>query len=467
MNRKPNILIFMTDQQHAETIGRDGLCRTPHLDRCMEEGVVFSNAFTNCPMCTPARATAMTGLHPHQHKIVQNAHSPFAFSNKLGEETETIGSALRREGYATAYAGKWHVGLSQPEEHGFGEKLKLAPKASSVERKDAVLIRDRKGEHALASTVDYEPEQAEVFRLAAAVEEWLEARAEQRQAEPFLLFASCIEPHVPWHVPEPYASMYDPNELPEWDSYRDDYRDKPLTYSKHYYDVNYCRIRDDWPTMARALAKYYGLVTMVDDAFGRILAKLERLGMLDDTIVMFTSDHGEMMGRHGLVGKNELAVDDLIRIPFVVYGPTRFAPRRVDDLITLGDLFNTVVELAGAPIRPQLDSRSFVPLLRGEAMDARKEIVVEHHGATIHMNTIRAIRTDRYKYVYRPHETDEFYDLAEDPGELRNRIADPASRPVIDALQDRLLEWAGRTNDPAREGMDRAFANPLSVERGI
>ncbi|WP_158299178.1 sulfatase-like hydrolase/transferase [Paenibacillus antri] len=464
MDRKPNIVIFMTDQQHVETIGADGLCRTPHLNRYMEEGVAFANAFTNCPMCTPARATALTGLHPHEHKVVQNAHSPFAFCNKLGEGMETIGDALRKEGYRTAYAGKWHVGHSQPEEHGFDANLRIAPREGDVERTDPIMLRDRKGEHVLASTVSSPPEQSEVFRIASAVERWLEETA--ASPEPFLLFASCIEPHVPWHVPEPYASMYDPADLPEWDNYRDDYRDKPLTYSKHYYDVNYCRIRNDWPTMARALAKYYGLVTMVDDAFGRIMNKLEELEKLENTVVIFTSDHGELMGRHGLVGKNELAVDDLIRIPFVVYGKNRFAPRRVDGFVTLGDLFNSTMELAGAPRRDHLDSRSFVPLLRGDPSEPRDEIVVEHHGATIHMNTIRAIRTDRYKYVYRAHEIDEFYDLLEDPGELRNRIADPAYRPAIEAMQDRLLAWAARTNDLAREGIDRAFANPLSVEIG-
>lgn len=457
---KPNILVFMTDQQHAETIGKHGLCRTPRLNELMEAGVTFSHAFTSCPMCTPARATALTGLHPHQHRVIFNAHSKMKFHTELDEDVETIGGVLGQAGYRTAYAGKWHIGDKSPLGNGFAEMVEAAAASPSTEATIAnpVAIRDRSGEHVLAGTADFVPE---VFRIASQVNDWLERR--QNDEQPFFLYVSCAEPHVPWIVPEPYASMYDPAHIGEWANYRDDYRDKPLTFSKHYTHINFCRIRNDWPTMARALSHYFGCVTMVDDAFGTILDKLENTGKLDNTIVIFTSDHGELMGRHGLVGKNELALDDIIRIPLVVYWKGHVRAGVCDQLVTIGDLFNTMVQLAGAEQRSDLDSVSFVPCLTGTPYEARQEVVVEHHG-TVNMNTVRAIRTKRYKYVYRAHETDEFYDLGTDSLELHNRISDPSCRDDIGNMRGNLLRWAERTGDYALQGMELAFANPDSAE---
>ncbi|MFS0726641.1 sulfatase-like hydrolase/transferase [Paenibacillus sp. 1P07SE] len=467
-SKKPNILLFMTDQQHVETVGKSKLCRTPRIDALMEQSVVFSNAYTNCPMCTPARTSAMTGLHPHQHLIIQNAHSKMAFRNKLDPEVDTIGDAMQEQGYTTVQAGKWHIGDSQPQEHGFRHRLQLRSGPQDTGRTDRILLQDRYGEHTIASTQSFPAGESEVFRLAESVNDWLDGYADEAAGEgekqPFFMFASCIEPHVPWNVPEPYASMYDPAELEEWDNYRDDYAGKPMTFAKHYYDVNFLRIRNDWPMMAKALAKYYGMVTMIDDAFGLILDKLEARGLLDDTIILFTSDHGEMMGRHGLIGKNELLQDDLIRIPFLAYAKGQFPPRTVPHPLLLTDLFNTILELAGGAAREQLDSLSFAPLLRGGDQPPRAEVVMQHHGATINLNVIRGIRTERYKYVFRPHEIDEFYDLAEDPWERNNRIGDPQVREVIWELRERLLAWAKRTADFAHDGMQRSFANPEAIE---
>ncbi|WP_164821695.1 sulfatase-like hydrolase/transferase [Paenibacillus koleovorans] len=463
--KRPNIVIFMTDQQHADTIGEQGLCRTPHLNALMNEGVRFTEAYTNCPMCTPARATALTGLHPHEHKMVQNSHSPMALINRLEPQMETIGTALRKEGYRTIYSGKWHVGTTPPEQNGFDRELPLGKKPEIKNLTDPVIIQDRFGEHVLAATAAYSREETRVFQLSEAVNNWLEEEGDGEQ--PFLLVASCLEPHVPWIVPEPYGSMYNPDEIEAWPNYEDDYQGKPLTYSKHYNDVNYCRIRKDWGKTARALAKYFGAVSMVDDAFGSIIGKLSEKGLLEDTIIVFTSDHGELMGRHGLIGKNELALDDISRIPLVLYSKGRFKPAVCDRFVLLSDLFNTVMELAGAEQRESLHSQSFAAALRGEAYDGHDSVVIQHHGATVHMNTMRAIRNKDYKYVFRPHEVDEFYDMRHDPGERDNRIGDPAMQERIWEMKMKLLAWAKHTSDFAYRGMERSFANPDPVDLPI
>jgi arylsulfatase A-like enzyme len=457
--KKPNLLIFVTDQQHAETIGEQGLCRTPRLNQMILEGVNFTQAYTPTPMCTPARTSLVTGLYPHQHKLVYNTHGTDAEPYSI-EGIETIGTALAAEGYRTVYAGKWHVGKTPPEANGFQEVL--MPAAVSTEKgdfSDVITITDKRGEQLLAATAGYPAGDAFALRLARSVKGWIEQQP--LDGEPFLMMACCHEPHVPWIVPEPYASMYDPESLPEWDSYGDNYTDKPLTYTKHYTNVNFCRLQNDWLRMAKALAKYYGAVTMVDDAFGVILDSLEKSGLIENTIIIFTSDHGELLGRHALIGKNELALDDIIRVPFVMYGQNRFVPAECDQFVSLCDVFNTVMELVGSDARNHLDSRSLLPYLQGqpEKAEHRQEIIVQHHGTTF-PNTVRAIRTAKHKYVFRAHEIDELYDLESDPSERINRIGEPSYKDQILELREQLLEWAEQTGDPARHNIRLFFRNP-------
>jgi arylsulfatase A-like enzyme len=457
MKKRPNILIFMTDQQHAETIGQHGLCQTPNLNALMRDGITFSQAYTSCPMCTPARASALTGMHPHQHRMLQNSHSPLDFQKRLDPHIDTIATALSREGYRTVYAGKWHIGDTAPTLNGFDQELDLNPKPTDYAVTDQVMIQDRQGEHTLAATASYDYQQSGVFQLSEAVNNWIDREATHDQ--PFFMFASCLEPHVPWIVPEPYASMYDPTSMQTWDNYDDDYTDKPLTYRKHYSNVNFCRIQHDWSSMSRALAKYYGTISMIDDAFGTIIHKLDQQGLLEDTIILFTSDHGECMGRHGLIGKNELAIDDIIRVPLVAYWKSHWANKTCDQLVTLTDLFNTVMELTKTEIRTDLDSHSFVPALLGQSFRGHDYVIVQHHGATINLNTIRAIRTAEYKYVYRAHEIDELYDLRRDPGEMINRVHDPEYHDRLWELREQLLDWARRNRDFALRGMEQSFVN--------
>lgn len=463
MNR-PNILVFMTDQQHAETIGPAGLCRTPHLDALMKEGVTFRQAFTACPMCTPSRASVMTGLYPHQHRLVMNAHAAVTLQDRLSEGTETLASALQKEGYRTAYAGKWHVGSSSPTEHGFAEELQKVPPSASAGSdppniRDRVLLKDQRVEKVLAGSLDLPVEEAEEFRLAGGVSAWIDAHKDEE--EPFFLFVSCTKPHVPWIVPEPYASMYDPRQIEEWPSYRDDLNGKPETYRKNYLDINFCRLQHQWSIMAKALSKYYGLVSLVDEAFGRIVNKLAETGLLDDTLIVFTSDHGEMMGRHGLIGKTAIALDDLIRVPLVVYWKGVLEHRECDDLVSLQDLFNTLLEAAVARWNPNIHSDSFMPSLLGIEYD-REAIFVEHHGTTA-LQCMRAIRTQRYKYVFRAHELDELYDLERDPMEMDNRIRDSAYRDVRETLRRQLVEWATATGDYAKQAMISSFTSEAGV----
>ncbi|MDR6550845.1 sulfatase-like hydrolase/transferase [Paenibacillus qinlingensis] len=463
MNR-PNILVIMTDQQHAETIGPNGLCKTPNIDRLMKEGVTFTSAFTPCPMCTPARASTMTGTNPHQHKLVQNAHSLMRIKDSLAVEDVTIGSAMQQAGYETVYGGKWHVGSGSPLEHGFDNALPIEESYSKGNYTNEAVIEEWNGnKKTIAATAIYPAEDSYVFRLAKEIGHWLDGY-DGSSEKPFFLFASCHEPHVPWIVPEPYASMYSSMELEPWPSYNDDYSDKPMTYSKHYNDINFCRIQNDWPRMKGLLQHYFGAVTLVDDAVGRIVDDLEQRGLLDNTIILFTTDHGEMMGRHGMIGKNEIMLEDLIRIPMVAYWKNHFQAGECRELVTLCDLFNTVLDLAGAEKNTELDSVSFAPALYGRDFPSRKEVVIEHHGATIHWNTVRAIRDQRYKYVFRAHEIDELYDLEVDPHELLNRISDPQYREIALDLRKRLVAWAVEHQDFAVEGLKRAFQHPHPVE---
>lgn len=460
MHRKPNILVFMTDQQHVATSRAEGPCRTPHLDRLAAGGCRFTHAFTPTPICTPARSCFQTGLLPHQHKLLHNAHRGKGL-HILGDflpGTRVLGGALRDAGYRSAYFGKWDSGLEhEPDRHGYelyrgGNDLPAGPGSDDV-RSEFVRIPGENDERrsVVSCTTTRSPEDSAPFRIAAAVEEFLDNPSGDNR--PFFIFASCTEPHVPWICPREYAGLYDPADIPEPPSYRDTFEGRPASYLGDYNLHNYCHLPGDWPSMAQALAHYYGVVSMIDDALGRMLESLERRGLIDDTLVLFTSDHGEHMGAHGLVGKNCNLLDELVRIPLVIACPDRFKPQTSEALVSLTDGYATLLDVAGASESAPPASRSLTPLLRGEATDRFPDrMVMEHHG-TFFLECVRGIRTRRYKYVFRSRETDELYDLQTDPWEMRNRIGDPVLAATLAELRAELLAYMETHQDPAARGM--------------
>jgi len=276
-------------------------------------------------------------------------------------------------------------------------------------------------------------------------------------------------PHVPWCTPAPYVDRYDVDRMDPWPNYDDDLEDKPVAYRKHYNGWDFCRVPGNWPLAARALAHYYGMVTLIDEAFGQILRALEEAGQRENTLVVVTSDHGELMGRHGLFGKNEMLCDDLVRIPLILNWPARISGgegRR--QMVTLCDFFPTFLDVAGVAEKGSGTGRSLIPLL-ADASSANgwpDEVCLEHHG-DLQYNLVRGIRDRRFKYVYNANDGDELYDLEADSWERRNLACEVSSGELLAVYRERLLAQMERTGDPFLRGVRSNLENaPTPPETG-
>jgi arylsulfatase A-like enzyme len=460
MAGRPNILLLLSAQHRADAMGcaGDPIIRTPNLDRLAADGVRFRNAYCPSPLCMPSRASFTTGLYPHNHGILDNA------SGNLLPYFPTFMRGLQRAGYHTAGVGKFHYflhdGISDVDElhervlaYGFDEVLETEGKEMSevhrgpwtrylaehgLEQAHRDDFRARRREHPpwYAGPSPLGEEHHHDAFIGREAVNWIERYEGDR---PFFFWVGWVGPHLPWDAPGRYATLYDPNDfsVPEIE----DLRDAPAAVRKRVEQFGLSRASPR--ELAEMRASYYGLTTHVDHHVGRVVDALDRRGLLENTVVIYSTDHGEQLGEHGLIQKS-VFYEGSIRVPLIVRYPARFGPGVAEAPIELVDLTSTLLEFAGeAPFRT-CEGRSLLPLLDRPAIAPdgwRGAVYSELKGQ--HM-----IRTDRYKYVYRANETrQELYDLAEDPRELRNLSGNP-SAAVERELHDRLLAWLVSTNRP-------------------
>ncbi len=421
---RPNIVFIFTDQHYAGAMscaGNDEL-KTPAMDRLAAEGMRFENAYCTYPLCTPSRASMATGMMPHQIDAYDN-EQPIPENRRDAE----IGHVMTRTGYECAWGGKWHVPeISMPDHHGF------------------------------TKICDYSD-----WDLADACTRFLQSPHDR----PFFLVASFDNPHsicewsrqtaLPWgevaDVPTDQCPNLPANFAP------------PAFESEALAAERFPRPRsifrggklneDDWRHYLHA---YYRLTEKVDVEIGRILDVLDATGRADDTVVIFSSDHGDGLAAHRWNQKSAL-YEESVRVPLIVRGPGRVATERVDDdhLVCVGlDLFPTLCDYAGAIPPDDLPGSSFRPLLEGEYDPPwRDHLAVETYFGP-HIGGLgtqgRMIRTKRYKYVlyswgkYR----EQLIDLENDPGEMVNLAVESRYQSVLDEHRKLLIQWMEQTDDP-------------------
>ncbi len=448
MERQPNIVLFMTDQLRRDALGCYGntICRTPNLDRVAETGARFDHAFTVSPVCSPARASIMTGLYPHNHGVMLNTHIAPAWSPGLPADTPTFSKILSEAGYALGYVGKWHVHADlTPLDFGFDRHEECPPAYRPIPGSES-FIEFGNEERQLAAGIDSRDVQdtAPAALTRAAIRQMEERAAASR---PFFLRIDLIEPHFPCVPPEPYGSMYAPEDIPPWPNFHDDLSGKPEGHRRKLREWHLEGRGWDW--WRRVVAAYYGVVSHIDDCVGEMLAAIDDLGIADRTVFVFSTDHGDALGSHGHFEKAGTMYDEIFRIPLLMRGPPDLvAEAGVEDFARSMDLMPTFLEWAGAEVPEGLDARSLAPLARGgRVADWPDAVYCEHHGEVWGYQSQRMVRTRRWKYVYDPHSMDELYDLEADPGELANRVTDPACGDVLREMQARLLGWNDATGD--------------------
>ena len=498
MPDRPNILLIMTDQHRLSAVGAYGAtpCRTPNLDRLARQGVRFENAYTTCPVCTPARASVITGQYPHNHGLTSNTEDLETSLHELGDRPTLLSRRLQQAGYQLGYSGKWHLGSDEPvlfgrtnqpclprdvgfqgqnfPGHGnggwdypeFQQYLSRCGLKHEVKPWSEPTRRVRPDEQSAGQLV--QPIEGTVpYFLTDHTLALIDQFTQGDGAEPFFIWHNFWGPHEPYRVTADYLERYRDVEIPPWPNY-----DWPARQTAGPHQTTITPVLageqsltwDDWATYIRY---YYAFTSMIDDQIGRMIDHLQQRHLLDNTVIIFVADHGESLGDHGgLFNKGWTHFEEALRIPLIIRLPDGTARGAVPaELVSLVDLYPTILDIAGQtdhaaaqPRRPSLkwphrstesvDGSSLVPLIRGETCPWRDSVVVEFHGLMHTPYTMRTLRTARFKYGFNFAAADELYDLERDPHEITNLAAHPAYADVLHELRLKLYAWMQQTHDP-------------------
>ncbi len=441
MAAKPNILILMADQMSAPFLPfyADSPAKVPTLSRLAAEGVLFTSAYTNSPLCGPARYTMQAGQLPSALGAYDNAC-------ELTATTPCMAHYLRKGGYRTMLAGKMHF-VGPDQLHGFEERLTTdiypadfgwTPDWTDFEHRptwyhsmDSVLTA---GPTLRTNQIDFDEE------AVYAVRRKLYDLVREDDGRPFFMTLSLTHPHDPYACHQSYWDRYEGVEIPmPRVGEQDDPHAKRLRHvcAQHLDEVSEDQIRN-------ARRAYFGSMSFVDDQFAKVLETLQELGLRDNTIVIVCGDHGDMLGERGLWYKMNFH-EGAARIPLIVHAPGRFAARRVDASVSLVDLVPTLLELGEVGIEPAapLGGTSLVPHLTGSG--GHDEVIGEYMGEGV-IAPMVMIRRGPWKFIHCPTDPDQLYNMADDPDELHNLAADPAQADRMAALR---AEVAQRWQIPA------------------
>ena len=500
MNKKYNVLLITSDQQHFDTIGKfNPEIKTPNLDRLCNAGTYFNRAYTVNPTCTPTRATLITGKYPSQH-------GAWTLGTKLSEKETTIGELLQEEGIRTALVGKahfqplmrtekydsleaypvlhdldfWrnfdedfygfdtvklarnhtnesHVGQHYAiwmEEKGFKDWRKyFLPCSTQVEKTDGLF------DLTMEQSIKYDWGIPEAYHYNAWIAEETNTLLESYKAnnEQFFLWASFFDPHPTYLVPKGWEEVYDPEQLTLPHMVEGEHEDSPEIVKKSQeVSPDYSKYRKTGFALhgmeshvgksevekKKDLAVYYEMVTLMDKYIGQILDKLDALGLTEETIIIFTTDHGHYMGQHGLYAKGPYMYEDAIKVPYIVSCPGTVTSNHVSEAMqSLVDIPTTILDYCGVEIPYAMTGKNQRNVWEGKEESVRDHIICEHHHER-HTVNLRAYVNERYKLVIQQNEMyGQLYDLENDPGEIKNLWSVPEYAEVKEQLMMQYM-WA-------------------------
>ncbi|NOZ21511.1 MAG: sulfatase-like hydrolase/transferase [Planctomycetes bacterium] len=450
MTQRPNILFLMSDQHNASCMGAAGHpnVRTPSLDKVAQEGVLFTSAFANNPICSPSRICFMTGQYCHTHRILGN-------NNFENDDTNphTLGAQLRRYGYQTALIGKAHM-IKKWDEEAF-EHIRYCDLADT-ERVNPLSnhyykylvdhgLADQYEDGTLPKEHPYHKQRYATAQLPYehSLEHWTGEETiqflEQRDARrPFFIHMSFERPHPNWMPAAEHVNLYNPEELVLPDNAFDWFENE---FSGHC-ELIRTRARNRAKSeteLKKILAHHFALVTVIDMEIGRVLDWLREHGEYENTVVVYTADHGDFAGDHGIYDKNMGIFESIHRIPFILKYPGSPQGRTCDEIIESVDVYRTLCDLAEAPTPECVEGRSLLPIATGE--EPGRDFAICEWDFPPPQSRVNAIRTKRYRLVYYSHETGgELYDHETDPGETKDLWDAPAMRDVRLELMERLFD---------------------------
>jgi len=507
--RRPNILFIMTDQEPISAIGCYGnkVVKTPARDAIAAQGVRFDNFYIASYPCSPSRATMITGRYAHNHGVVRN-------DVLLDESIPSLGNTLTKAGYRTAWIGKWHLGggtqrpsrgrpfhgafhyqrvddpngykfraveggtgEDQPRSgftHWIGGWKHYKAYLETADLPDEIKRHRGAGNHnALPSAPDSEHAYSLLGEkhhmahfFADAMTRFLD---EAKGAEqPFCAVLSFFGPHLPVCPPKPWDTMYSLDRIDLPANHHASLEGKPLRQRSS--DRNFVRPRWSQEQFKDYIRRYWGYVSYIDRQIQSVLDALKANGQEDNTIVVFTSDHGDMVGEHGSIYKmTHTGYDTLMKVPCMIRWPERIRPGQVNSsLASSVDLMPTLLDLAGVPVPVGVDGRSMKSVLLGQGSESRDEIFLDV------MNRGVMVRGGQWKYVLNwrqihpsGRERDELYNLDEDPQEMRNLAYMAEQKPRVIGMQQRILRWLRDTNHPYADVIRKAAGRPVAEPFGI
>ena len=504
---RPNILFVLTDQQRQDSMacyGNDWIT-TPNLNSIAERSFVFENAYVTQPVCTPSRASIMTGLYPHAVGLHRN-------NIPLPADCPTIAERIS-EDYYTGYFGKWHLGDDMIRQHGFDEWVSVEDfhrvRATKREYRNVEAnYNDHLRKHGVEppgmsrsyenwfATANLTEEQTQAYFLGDSAADFIRNHPDsEHSGQPFMLYVSFFEPHPPYTGP--LNDLYSPDDIDVGPAFLKRPDDSSLLnrLRADYYmagnlnplgidDYHDLTAEDGWK---RLRAQYFANVTLVDRQVGKMLDALEATGQLDNTIIVFTSEHGEMAGDHGMLEKRSM-YEEAAHVPLLIHIPGSVPDQageshRIEGSISLVDLVPTLLDLSGTsddeqsasskllgdgfaptpssvdPSRWQMQGKSLAPVINGEADLNDNDVFVQWNGmgdrnlgtpeinrmASMHWRTV--ITPDRWKLNLCPADQCELYDLNSDPHEMNNLYDDPKHRDRIRDMAARIRIWQSETGD--------------------
>ena len=357
----------------------------------------------------------------------------------------TFTQVLHDAGYFVAHVGKWHVHPVRGPEH-FGCDV-YVPEAGYQAWRSERGIPPVSRKNGYFGEVDpyITPEQS---RLAWGAEQTITAlRTAAGSDRPFFLRWDPSEPHPPNIVPEPYASLYAPDSIAPWASFPDPLIGKPVIQRKQRttWEIEGW----SWHEWAPVVARYLGEISLIDAMVGRVLASLDALGIAQDTLVIYSADHGDLCGGHGLYDKHFVMYDELIRVPLILRWPKTMESGQICDAFVCSaiDLATTLCCAAGVQPPPTFMGKNLLDVLTGVDDSPRIDIFAAYHGNQLGLYSQRMVRDRRWKYVWNATAEDELYDLANDPGEITNLSAQPEYASELMRLQERMVIWMDQTHD--------------------
>ena len=466
-HRKPNLVLFLPDQQRADTIACYGGVKVhaPNLNKLASESVIFERTYVTHPVCTPSRSSLMTGTWPHTNGCTRN-------SVPLDRRFRVFPELMEDRNYRAAYIGKWHLGEEGPIGRGFDEWISTDDHGdyTSFLISQSIIPDKQNGRFSELAISNLPIELSRPKFLEKSACEFIE----KHQREPFILVVGFVEPHSPYNGPLNDEHPLDQIELDATATLPLS-EDIPLRYRlmREWQQAEAVLDRERLPTQLffgvtpeeyRSIKqRYLGLVTLVDQSIGAILACLERVGLADNTIIVHTSDHGDSLGAHHLFGK-ETMFEEATRVPLLVRLPGQRASKTITHPVSHIDFVPTLLDLLCQPNNPQCAGKSLLPLITEEAAPSQNVFLEWAPNRTkvrkgtklarrrlvkraVEESTRTIVTSDGWKLCLRDKDLNELYNQKDDPSETRNLFADQQCASVISRLADEIHRWQESTSD--------------------